>query len=195
MANFGNYDIPLFEDDIQTIKEFFRIVLNTIIFHRWLGESKFEDTESIFSNITYVKIKNESLQKTIEFNVSQLEKSLLKSNRVQVSLKFYQKKIQKFYIMQELTNLWEKWEFLFAIKKNTDVINTQKENKIREYLSYILEKLNDKFDFMPDFDVDSQLPEETFPFEININANISDDDFLSLIKDMSIKSALKEDVI
>ena len=62
---------------------------------------------------------------------------------------------------------------LFAIKKNTDVINTQKENKIREYLSYILEKLNDKFDFMPDFDVDSQLPEETFPFEININANIS----------------------
>ena len=111
MANFGNYDIPLFEDDIQTIKEFFRIALNTIVFHRWLGESKFEDTESIFSNITYVKIKNESLQKTIEFNVSQLEKSILKSNRVQVSLKFYQKKIQKFYIMQELTNLWEKWEF------------------------------------------------------------------------------------
>ena len=95
MANFGNYDIPLFEDDIQTIKEFFRIALNTIVFHRWLGESKFEDTESIFSNITYVKIKHESLQKTIEFNVSQLEKSILKSNRVQVSLKFYQKKIQK----------------------------------------------------------------------------------------------------
>ena len=144
MANFGNYDIPLFEDDIQTIKEFFRIALNTIVFHRWLGESKFEDTESIFSNITYVKSKNEALQKTIEFNVSQLEKSILKSNRVQVSLKFYQKKIQKFYIMQELTNLWEKWECLFAIKKNTDVINTQKENKIREYLSYILEKLKDQ---------------------------------------------------
>ena len=62
MANFGNYDIPLFEDDIQTIKEFFRIALNTIVFHRWLGESKFEDTESIFSNITYVKIKNEYIE-------------------------------------------------------------------------------------------------------------------------------------
>ena len=60
MANYGNYDIPLFEDDIQTIKEFFRIVLNTIFFHRWLGETKFEDTESIFSNITYVKVKNDN---------------------------------------------------------------------------------------------------------------------------------------
>lgn len=195
MANYGNYDIPLFEDDIQTIKEFFRIVLNTIFFHRWLGETKFEDTESIFSNITYVKIKNDNLQKLIENNISLLEKNIIKSNRVQVSLKFYQKKIQKFYIMQELSNLWEKWEFLFAIKKNNDVINTQKENKIREYLCFVLEKLNDKFDFMPDFEIDSQLPEETFPFEININSNISDDDFLSLIKDMSIKSALKEDVI
>ena len=35
MANIGNYDIPLFEDDVESIKEFFKIAVNTIIYHRW----------------------------------------------------------------------------------------------------------------------------------------------------------------
>ena len=55
MTNYGNYDIPVFEDDLYTIKEFIRISLHTIFFHRWLGENQFEDVESQFSNIYYVK--------------------------------------------------------------------------------------------------------------------------------------------
>ena len=61
MTNYGNYEIPVFvniiiikEDDINTLKEFLRISLHTIFFHRWLGENNFEDVESQFSNISYV---------------------------------------------------------------------------------------------------------------------------------------------
>ena len=79
--------------------------------------------------------------------------------------------------MQELVNLWESWKFIFVIKKSPDSqlseLNNskQKENKIREYIYYILEKVNDKFDFMPDFNIDDheKLPNETFPYEVTYN--------------------------
>ena len=48
------YIILTKEDDINTLKEFLRISLHTIFFHRWLGENCFEDVESQFSNISYV---------------------------------------------------------------------------------------------------------------------------------------------
>lgn len=55
------------EDDLNTIKEFLRISLHTIFFHRWLGESNFEDVESQFSNINYVRLN-------ISYNVDKIKK-------------------------------------------------------------------------------------------------------------------------
>jgi hypothetical protein len=117
MANFGDYQIPHFEDDLITINEFLRIVLNTIFFHRWIGETNFEDCDSIIPNITYVKIKNENLQKTIESKISLLEKNIIKTQHAQVILNFYEKKVKKFFLYDELSNNWESWKFLFILKK------------------------------------------------------------------------------
>ena len=260
MANFGDYQIPHFEDDLITINEFLRIVLNTIFFHRWIGETNFEDCDSIIPNITYVKIKNENLQKTIESKISLLEKNIIKTQHAQVILNFYEKKVKKFFLYDELSNNWESWKFLFILKKeqkkssnndnenenenDNDIIKTQhaqvilnfyekkvkkfflyeelsniweswtflfiikneqndysdndnsnKENKIRKYLSFILQKLNDKIDYMPNFSMDIKLPEETFPFEIIINTEMKENDLISIIKDMNIKNALKDDFI
>ncbi len=208
MANFGEYQIPHFEDDLPTIKEFLRIVLNTIFFHRWIGETNFEDCDSIIPNITYVKIKNENLQKTIESKISLLEKNIIKTQHAQVILNFYEKKVKKFFLYDELSNNWESWKFLFILKKeqkkssNNDNENENendndiiKENKIRKYLSFILQKLNDKIDYMPNFSMDIKLPEETFPFEIIINTEMKENDLISIIKDMNIKNALKDDFI
>jgi hypothetical protein len=62
----------------------------------------------------------------------------------------------------------------------------QKESKIRECLSFILDKLNDKYDFMPDFDPeDTSLPEETFQYEIIINSNLSEKDFMTHPKEFN----------
>ena len=202
MANYGTYQIPHFEDDLPTIKEFLRIVLNTIFFHRWIGETNFEDCDSIFPNITYVKIKNENLQKTIESKISLLEKSIIKTQHAQVILNFYEKKVKKFFLYDEFSNLWESWKFLFIIKKekkdssdNDKDKDMEKEISIRNYLSFILQKLNDKIDYMPNFSMDVKLPEETFPFEIIINTEMKENDLISIIKDMNIKNALKDDFI
>lgn len=183
MTNFGKYDIPLFEDDLTTIKEYFRIALNTIFFHRWLGQTNYEDAKSIFNNITYIKIPNESFQKTIDSTISQIEKNIHRSKGCLIQINFYQKKVNKFYIIQELENLWESWRFLFTLKQTSEVLTLQKENKIRDFLSFILDKLNDKYDFMPDFDTeDTKLPEETFPYEIIINSNLSEKDLITYPK-------------
>ncbi len=208
MSNYGIYQIPQFEDDISNIKEFLRIAFNTIFFHRWLGETNFEDCDSIIPNITYVKIKNENLQKTIESKISLLEKNIIKTQHAQVILNFYEKKVKKFFLYDELSNNWESWKFLFILKKeqkkssNNDNENKNendndiiKENKIRKYLSFILQKLNDKIDYMPNFSMDIKLPEETFPFEIIINTEMKENDLISIIKDMNIKNALKDDFI
>ena len=199
MANYGTYQIPHFEDDLPTINEFLRIVLNTIFFHRWIGETNFEDCDSIFPNITYVKIKNENLQKTIESKISLLEKSIIKTQHAQVILNFYEKKVKKFFLYEELSNIWESWTFLFIIKNEqndySDNDNSNKENKIRKYLSFVLQKLNDKIDFMPNFSMETKLPEETFPYEIVINTEMKENDLMSIIKDMNIKNALKDDFI
>jgi hypothetical protein len=46
--------------------------------------------------------------------------------------------------MQEYVNLWESWKFYFILK-NTETLelghSKQKENKIREYIYHILEKV------------------------------------------------------
>jgi hypothetical protein len=50
--------------------------------------------------------------------------------------------------MQELVNLWESWKFFFILQKESsegqlhELSNSkQKENKIREYIFIILEKV------------------------------------------------------
>ena len=192
MANIGNYDIPLFEDDVESIKEFFKIAVNTIIYHRWLGDNNFEDTESSFPNITYIKLKNTKLQETVDKYTNALENALLGNNKVKVTIKFYQGYSSGFF-NQSLVGLWEVWNFLFDVKINDEnSVENEKENKIRKYIFCILERLNDKYDFMPDFPPNSTLPTETFPFEIKIS-NITDDDYIALLKSMSVKSALKDD--
>jgi len=93
-------------------------------------------------------LKNSELEKTIETNISNVEKTLSKSTRIQFVLNFYQKKVQRFYIMEELVNLWETWKFFFILKNENsenqmnELNNTkQKENKIREFIFCVLEKV------------------------------------------------------
>lgn len=50
---------------------------------------------------------------------------------------------------------------------------------------------------MPDFNIEDKdlLPAQTFPFEIKINTSMNDSVFYSMIKDISIKNVLNEDLI
>jgi len=208
MANYGKYSIPLLEEDLPTIKEFFRIALNTLFFHRWIGETNFEDSESIIPNITYIKLKNDNLQKEIEKNVNLLEKKIIETKRVEVKVNFYTEKKINWMFREELDKLWESWTFVFLLKNKSENENennnneeeeeNSKENLIRKYLFIILQKLNDKIDFMPNLNNNNnnnKIEQETFPYEIIINNNLTDNYFIQLMKEISIQNALKDSIL
>ena len=210
MANYGRYSIPLLEEDLPTIKEFFRIALNTLFFHRWIGETNFEDSESIIPNITYIKLKNDALQKEIEKNVNLLETKISESKRVEVKVNFYTEKKINWMFREELDKLWESWTFVFLLKNKSENENdnnnnneeedeeNSKENLIRKYLFIILQKLNDKIDFMPNLNNNNnnnKLEQETFPYEIIFNNNITDNYLIKLLKEISIQNELKNNLI
>ena len=41
MSNYDNHIVGIFQDDIETVKEFLKIAINTIFFHRWINKLKF----------------------------------------------------------------------------------------------------------------------------------------------------------
>jgi len=62
-------------------------------------------------------------------------------------------------------NKWETWKFQFIkkdLQKDEKITNSKsKETRIREYIFKILNFVNGKYDFMPNFDLDN--PPLSFP--------------------------------
>ena len=189
MANYGKHIIPLFEDDVLTIKEYLKIVLNIIFYHRWLGSNNYIQTKSNINNISYMKISDETLENEIEKNLSLIEKYSFNSSKLQVTLNFYSSKTYQYFFMQKLIGLWEKWDFLILVSKQGSN-NNEKEKKIRKFIFTILKELNNEKDFMPDLNFDVQLNEQTFPYEIKIETDIDNENIISLFKNMTINEKI-----
>lgn len=153
MNSYAKYDIPVFVDEIQIIKEVVRIALNTIFYHRYLGEKQFKDVESSISYIYYIKLDNNKIEKEIEKQLEAIEKAIQKKGSVQIVVNFYQKKIKQYYLLEKLDNLWESWSMFFMLNSTNNAPvqkKISKEVKVREYLFNIISLINDKYDFMPD---------------------------------------------
>ena len=189
MTNYGKHILPLFEDDILTIKEYLRIAINIIFYHRWIGCNNYTQVKSNINNISYMKLSIESLENEIEKYISSIENYSNDSNKLQVTLNFYTSKISRFFIMEKLVDLWEKWDFLFLISKEGSKIS-EKEKKIRKFIFIILKELNNEKDFMPDLNFNVELPEETFPYEIKIETDLDNENIISLFKNMTINEKI-----
>ena len=193
MSDYAEYTIILYEEDILQIKEIFEISLNIIFFHRYLGNNEYQDVQSKINKISYVKVKNEKLSKDIDKIINQIEKNF--ENNTQYgqlfSLKFYEKEKNK----KNLKYPWEIWNFILILSRTDDVkdkkvINNKKEtyeddgnkeNKIREYIFKIIEKLNDKENYMPNINLDDKsLNEESFFYDKTIENISTKDDYFSL---------------
>ena len=185
MTNYGKYELPVLIDDIQIIKESIRIILNTIFFHRWLGENKYKEVESTVSNIFYIKLDNLTIQKEIELQVDNIEKCLVKKGSAQLVLHFYQQKIKQFFLLEKLDNLWESWSMFYMLEKSNQSFNNKeyvsKEVKVRNYVFNVLKLLNDKYDFMPDVE---QGKLDVFPYEFQLNTEFNESDLLSILKNV-----------
>lgn len=202
MTNYGKYEMPLLMDELPMLKEALKIVLHSIFYHRWYGAKNINEIESaLFPNISYLKINNSKLEAEIDKQVKQLETFILKDNKAQIILNFYEKKKKQYYFMESLDNLWETWSFIFVLQQENSQIKVNKtsadsdfgeydnlgykknykksdgekkikenkEEKLRDYILKLIELLNDKIDYMPDLNYESEnLQEETFPYEVSI---------------------------
>lgn len=189
MTNYGKHIIPSFEDDVPTIKEFVEILLNTIFYHRWLGINNYSKIPSKISNISYIKLQNDSLQNDISNILSQIDLYSINHEQVEIVLDFYTKQTYQYFFLKKNTGLWETWIIPIIFGKNGSDIN-KKEKKVRHYFFKVLEELNQSKDFMPDLNLEAELPEQTFPYEIKVCENLDGDNFLHLVKNMALKDSL-----
>ena len=185
MSNYGEYTIIYFEEDIFQIKEILEIILNIIFFHRYLTCKYFEDVQSKLNNISYVKIKNEKISKDLINNINEIENSFqqnLNQYAQRLTLRFYEKD----------KNPWEIWNFILILSKKEDLIEKKdlknkkeeiedyKENKIRKFIFKIIEKLNDKNNYMPNVTLNDNLNNEKFIYNIQIETISTKEDYLTL---------------
>jgi len=193
MSNIGNHSLPIFEDNLPTIKEYLKIALNTVFFHRWLNNNNYIEEKSIINNISYIKINDESLQKEINNKLSQIDNYSNNSINLQITLSFFTKINTQFYLFSKNDGLWEKWNFLISISNDN---TPDKEGKIRTYITKLLEELNRGNDFMPDLELDDFGKEDSikdnknefyFPYEIKILKEYEQDSFLKILQNINFK--------
>ena len=199
MSEIGEYTIILYETDISELKEILEITLNIIFFHRNLSNNNYEDVQSKYTDISYVKLKDEKISKEIMDIINEIEKTLKEEPKLygfNFTLNFFEKSEKN----KNLENPWEKWNFILVISKNEDEpsdsktdsktdSDIDKENKIREYMFKIIEKLNDKGNYMPNINLDDKnLKEETFGHSFKKEKINNKEHYLSLFNDFMKKN-------
>ena len=194
MSNFGNHIIQIFKDDKPTVKEYLKIAINMIIFHRWLNNNSYVDIKSDINNISYIKIDNDSIDNDINSILSQIDNYSSNQSNFQITLKFFSKIEKKFYIFSKPEGLWEEWNLLVTICDNK---TSDKENKIRKYIAYILKEINSEKDFMPDIklndfeNVNDKTNKNTFnfPYQIELKPEFEQQSIIYIFKNINIKDS------
>ena len=202
MSEIGEYTLILFEDDILELRELLEMSLNIIFFHRNLSNNNYEDAQSKLTNITYVKLTNETLSKEIIKITNDLVNNFKNDSQIYgqiLTLSFFEKAEKKY-------NPWEKWNFILVLskkeitkKKDELIVDEEnkefdKENKIREYIFKIIEKLNDKGNYMPSVNLnDKNLENETFLHKYDTKEIKNEEEYLSLFNNYMQKS--QDDII
>ena len=202
MSETGEYTLILFEDDILELKELLEMSLNIIFFHRNLSNNNYEDAQSKLTNITYVKLTNETLSKEIIKIITDIENNFKNDSQIYgqiLTLSFFEK-------VEKKDNPWEKWNFILVLskkeitkKKDELIVDEEnkefdKENKIREYIFKIIEKLNDKGNYMPSVNLnDKNLENETFLHKYETKKIKNEEEYLSLFNNYMQKS--QDDII
>lgn len=203
MSALAEYTVILFDNDISELKEILEMSLQIIFFHRNLSNNDYEDVQSKLTGITYVKLKNETFTKEIQNILNTIENNFKNEPELygcNLSFNFYEKK------EKENRFPWEKWNFISIYskkeedksKKDLDVDENksllEKEDKVREYIFKLIEKLNDKGNYMPNVDLNEiNLKNETFSHIFKTEKIQNKESYLSLFNHYIKKN--QEDII
>ena len=187
MSNFDSHIVGIFQDDLETVKEFLKIAINTIIFNRWLNNTNYICEKSIIKDISYMKIEDASLEKDIDNILNDISYYSKNHQKFQINLEFYTRNKGFFLGFFQKRESWEKWNILVQI---SDEGSHNKEKNMREFLAKILKELNTDKDFMPDIklenfkDIEENKNDKNkdfnFPYELNIKPCFSTEAFKNL---------------
>ena len=202
MSNFGKHNIPIFEDDKEIVKEYLKIALNIIFFHRFLNDNNYyEESSKLIRNISYFKLKNAILEKEINKLLEEIDARSTNNKKFQITLNIYTEEKYNYLFFLKKVGLWEKWNFLVTISDNSKSVD--KESKIRDMIEKILKLLNSEKDFMPDLNL-NELEKANinnnnendlkpiFPIEILIFNEFEQESLLSLIQNMNVKDSFNK---
>ena len=92
-----DHTLEIFEDDVMTIKEYLKISLYTIFFHRWLNNNNYTDQESSINNISYKKIQNDLLEKEINNLLNNVDSYSENYNKLQITVNIYTKETRSYF--------------------------------------------------------------------------------------------------
>ena len=195
MSHFDTHVIGIFQDDIETVKEFLKIAFNTIFFNRLLNNNNYICESSAIKNISYMKIEDDSLQKDIGNKIDEISSLSKYYQKFQINLEFYTPYQGGFFgFFKKKGNCWEQWNILVII---TDKGSQDKENNMRKFISMILNEINTNKDFMPDinlenfeniFDMENKKENNdnsNFPYEITIKTEFEQTSMIKLFKENS----------
>ena len=204
MSNFGKHSIPIFEDDKEIVKEYLKIALNILFFHRFLNDNNYcEEKSKLIRNISYFKLKNAKLEKEINKLLKEIDDRATNNKKFQITLNIYTEEKYNFFLYRRKEGLWEKWNFLVTISDN--IKSEDKESKIRKKIESLLKELNSEKDFMPDLNLNELEKANTnnnnnnenelnpiFPIEIQVFDEFEPESLLSIIQNLNIKDSFNK---
>ena len=195
MSHFDTHVIGIFQDDIETVKEFLKIAFNTIFFNRLLNNNNYICESSAIKNISYMKIEDDSLQKDIGNKIDEISSLSKYYQKFQINLEFYTPYQGGFFgFFKKKGNCWEQWNILVII---TDKGSQDKENNMRKFISMILNEINTNKDFMPDINLENfenisdmenkkeNNDNSNFPYDITIKTEFEQTSMIKLFKENS----------
>ena len=194
MSNYDSHTMAIFQDDLETVKEYLKIAINTIFFNRWLTNNNYICEKSVIKDISYMKINDDSLQKDIDNILGKITSQSQYYKKFQINIDFYERNQGIFLgFFQKKKNCWEKWNILVIISEQGSI---DKEMKMRNFISMIMKHLNTDKDFMPDINLEefenydnfNKINESNsfnFPYEMNVRNEFEQNSMVNLFNNGS----------
>ena len=189
MSNYDLHTVGIFQDDLETVKEYLNIAINTIFFHRWLNNINYTSEKSSINNISYIKMKDFYLKDNIKSILNKISSLSPSSKNFQINLTFYTNKTDILFGWFQRKEIWEKWNILVIVSEKG---SKDKENNVRKFINIIINELNSEKDFMPDinlpdFDQIDNMGNNInkngdFPYEIKVNKEFEQDSMIKIFK-------------
>jgi len=161
------FKLDLIYSDLYQLKNILRSIIHSILFCRLLIPTKPEVVDCSIFNLTYVKIRNDKIDKKIEEYINEIYEYIetnktLKLCNVNLFLNYVN---TKYWLKSKI--LWEEWIIPIQLNRYERLFNKD-ENNMSNVIKKILEISDNNYEIPPIFSSNNNLNVEDY-FEIDVN--------------------------